>query len=117
MDQADGGRAQRKYGKLRLAYAYTSPPRESIGVRNPGATAAELDYNLWIGPAPVHPYARISSTTTGMDLDSATARSGIWARITGRGAVAMPAGAAPRSVISLGGRFGYQDQGQTPTPS
>jgi hypothetical protein len=27
---------------------------------------------------------------------------------------AMPVGAAPQSVISLGGRFGYQDQGQTP---
>lgn len=26
---------------------------------------------------------------------------------------AMPAGAAPQSVVSLGGRFGYQDQGQT----
>ena len=26
----------------------------------------------------------------------------------------MPIGAAPQSVISLGGRFGYQDQGQTP---
>ena len=27
---------------------------------------------------------------------------------------AMPDGAAPKSVISLGGRFGYKDQGQTP---
>jgi len=27
---------------------------------------------------------------------------------------AMPSDAAPRSVVSLGGRFGYQDQGQTP---
>ena len=26
----------------------------------------------------------------------------------------MPDGAAPQSVVSLGGRFGYQDQGQTP---
>ena len=27
---------------------------------------------------------------------------------------AMPDGAAPKSVVSLGGRFGYKDQGQTP---
>ena len=27
---------------------------------------------------------------------------------------AMPTGAAPQRVVSLGGRFGYQDQGQTP---
>ena len=26
----------------------------------------------------------------------------------------MPEGAAPQSIVSLGGRFGYQDQGQTP---
>ena len=27
---------------------------------------------------------------------------------------AMPVGAVPKSVVSLGGRFGYEDQGQTP---
>ena len=27
---------------------------------------------------------------------------------------ALPDGAVPKSVVSLGGRFGYKDQGQTP---
>ena len=105
-----------RFGRLLRAYVYTYRPRESIGVRNPQESPAALDYNLWIGPAPAHPYrtnlvhyewhwiwdfgsGEIGNLSTHqMDL----AR---WA---------MPAGAAPRSAVSLGGRFGYRDQGQTP---
>lgn len=105
-----------KYGKLLLAYAYTYRPRESIGVRNPERPPAELDFDLWTGPSPVHPYR-----TNLVHYDWH------WAWDFGNGEIgnlgthqmdlarwAMPANAAPRNVFSLGGRFGYQDQGQTP---
>ena len=105
-----------KYGKLRLACIYIHRPRESIGVRHPERPPVELDYNLWNGPAPVHPYR-----TNLVHYDWH------WIWDFGNGEIgnlgthqldvarwAMPAGAAPQSVVSLGGRFGYQDQGQTP---
>jgi hypothetical protein len=105
-----------KYGKLRLACIHIHRPRESIGVRNPERPPVELDYNLWIGPAPVHPYR-----TNLVHYDWH------WIWDFGNGEIgnlgthqldvarwAMPASAAPQSVVSLGGRFGYQDQGQTP---
>ncbi|NLF70836.1 MAG: Gfo/Idh/MocA family oxidoreductase [Candidatus Anammoximicrobium sp.] len=105
-----------KYGQLRLACINIHRPRESIGIRHPEQPPAELDYNLWNGPAPVHPYR-----TNLVPYDWH------WIWDFGNGEIgnlgthqldlarwAMPAGAAPQSVLSLGGRFGYQDQGQTP---
>ncbi len=105
-----------RFGRLLRAYVYTYRPRESIGVRNPQQPPAELDYNLWIGPAPVHPYRTnlvhyewhwIWDFGSGEIGNLGTHQMDLarWAR---------PAGAAPRSAVSLGGRFGYQDQGQTP---
>lgn len=105
-----------KFGRLLCAYAYTYRPRASIGVRNSERPPAELDFNLWSGPAPSHPYR-----TNLVHYDWH------WIWDFGNGEIgnlgthqmdlarwAMPVGAAPQSVISLGGRFGYQDQGETP---
>lgn len=105
------------FGRLLSAYVYTYRPRESIGVRSPEQPPAELDYNLWTGPAPSsHPYR-----TNLVHYDWH------WIWDFGSGEIgnlgthqmdlarwAMPVGAAPRTALSLGGRFGYQDQGQTP---
>jgi len=105
-----------KFGRLLHAYACTYRPRESIGIRSPEKPPQQLDYDLWIGPAPVHPYR-----TNLVHYDWH------WIWDFGNGEIgnlgthqldvarwAMPVGAAPQSVVSLGGRFGYQDQGQTP---
>ncbi|NLF71466.1 MAG: Gfo/Idh/MocA family oxidoreductase [Candidatus Anammoximicrobium sp.] len=105
-----------KFGKLRLAFIKIHRPRETIGVRPAEQPPAELDYNLWVGPAPVHPYR---SNLVPYDWH--------WIWDFGNGEIgnlgshqldvarwAMPAGAAPQRVVSLGGRFGYRDQGQTP---
>ncbi len=107
---------QGKYGKLLLAYAYANRPRQSIGMKKPQKPPDKLDYNLWIGPAPVHPYR-----TNLVHYDWH------WIWDFGNGEIgnlgshqldvarwAMPVGIAPKSVVSLGGRFGYTDQGQTP---
>jgi hypothetical protein len=91
-------------------------PRASIGVVSSEQPPAELDFNLWTGPAPEHPYRT-----------NLVPYNWHWIWDFGNGEIgnlgthqmdlarwAMPVDAAPQSVISLGGRFGYQDQGRTP---
>ncbi|HPO15203.1 MAG TPA: Gfo/Idh/MocA family oxidoreductase [Candidatus Hydrogenedentes bacterium] len=105
-----------KYGKLLVAYGYASKPRQSIGVKAPKEPPQGLDFNLWLGPAPQQPYH-----------ENLVHYNWHWFWDFGCGEIgnqgvhqmdiarwAMPEGAAPQRVISLGGRFGYKDQGQTP---
>ena len=117
----DGGRPQRQVRQaadlLRLCQQAAREHRiqESARSRPKG-----LDFNLWLGPAPQQPYH-----------ENLVHYNWHWFWDFGNGEIgnqgvhqmdiarwAMPAGATPQSVISLGGRFGYKDQGQKrPTPS
>ena len=105
-----------KYGKLLVAYGYASKPRRSIGFKTAEEPPKELDFDLWLGPAPQQPYH-----------ENLVHYNWHWFWDFGNGEIgnqgvhqmdiarwAMPEGAVPKSVISLGGRFGYKDQGQTP---
>lgn len=105
-----------KYGKLLVSYGYASRTRLSIGIKDPQEPPRELDFDLWLGPAPAHPFR-----TNLVHYDWH------WRWDFGNGEIgnmgshqldvcrwAMPDGAVPKSVVSLGGRFGYQDQGETP---
>jgi predicted dehydrogenase len=107
-----------RYGKLLVAYGWASKPRRSIGFRWPKTPPAELNYDLWLGPAPQQPYH-----------ENLVHYNWHWFWDFGNGEIgnqgvhqmdiarwAMPDGATPKSILSLGGRYGYvpQDQGQTP---
>lgn len=105
-----------KYGRLLVAYGYASKPRRSIGFKEGGQPPAELDFDLWLGPAPLQPYH-----------ENIVHYNWHWFWDFGNGEIGnqgvhqmdvarwgMPDGAVPKSVVSLGGRFGYRDQGQTP---
>jgi len=105
-----------KYGKLLISYGYASRTRRSIGIKDPQSPPSELDFDLWLGPAPVRPFRT-----------NLVHYRWHWRWDFGNGEIgnmgshqldvcrwAMPDGAVPKSVVSLGGRFGYQDQGQTP---
>jgi predicted dehydrogenase len=105
-----------KYGKLLVAYGYASKPRKSIGFKPAKQPPEELDFDIWLGPAPRQPYH-----------ENIVHYNWHWFWDFGNGEIgnqgvhqmdiarwAMPDGAAPTSVLSLGGRFGYKDQGQTP---
>jgi predicted dehydrogenase len=105
-----------KYGKLLVSYGYASRTRESIGFKDPQAPPRELDFDLWLGPAPVRPFRT-----------NLVHYRWHWRWDFGNGEIgnmgshqldvcrwAIPDGAVPKSVVSLGGRFGYQDQGETP---
>jgi predicted dehydrogenase len=105
-----------KYGRLLVSYGYASKPRRSIGFKSPSEPPKELNFDLWLGPAPLQPYHQ-----------NLVHYNWHWFWDFGNGEIgnqgvhqmdvarwAMPDGAAPTSAISLGGRFGYKDQGQTP---
>jgi predicted dehydrogenase len=105
-----------KYGKLLVSYGYASRTRLSIGLNDPQEPPRELDFDLWLGPAPAHPFR-----TNLVHYDWH------WRWDFGNGEIgnmgshqldvcrwALPDGAMPKRVVSLGGRFGYQDQGETP---
>ena len=45
-----------KFGKLLVAYGYASKPRRSIGFKPAKQPPKELDFDIWLGPAPEQPY-------------------------------------------------------------
>ena len=105
-----------KYGKLLVSKGYCCKPRWSIGVQSPETPPAELDFNLWLGPAPTTsfhrnlvPYNWHWFWPTG---DGDIGNQGVHEMDIARWAI--KGAGMPNSVWSLGGRFGYKDQGQTP---
>jgi hypothetical protein len=93
--------------------------RASIGVARPTDPPAELDFNLWLGPAKDQPYH-----------DNLVHYRWHWFWDFGNGDIgnqgvheidkarwAIPGATLPRSVLSLGGRIGHvqPDQGETPS--
>jgi len=104
-------------GKIQLVHAITYNARQGIGkVIGPQPIPATCDYNLFQGPAPMTPLMR-----TNLHYDWH------WCWPTGTGEMGNLGGhvlddcrwttgvaaMSPR-IVSLGGRFGYDDDGQTP---
>ena len=104
-------------GKIRIVWSTLKGPRESIGkVDGPQEVPESVDYDLWTGPAPLEPLMRqnlhydwhwVWSTGSGeignigvYQLDAARLRLG--------------QNVLPKRVMSLGGRFLFDDDGQTP---
>ncbi|HUT22955.1 MAG TPA: Gfo/Idh/MocA family oxidoreductase [Sumerlaeia bacterium] len=104
-------------GKILLVRGLCYKPRGSIGkVSGPQFVPSYIDYDLWTGPAPLKPLMR-----TNLHYDWH------WVWDTGNGDIGnqgihqmdvcrWAAGAAQLSprVMSVGGRFGYDDDGETP---
>jgi hypothetical protein len=106
-----------KFGKVKLVRGLCYKPRPSIGkVDGPQPIPAGIDYNLWCGPAPMKALLRknlhydwhwVYDTGNG-DLGN----QGVHEVDLGRWALNQAA--LPPRVISVGGRFGYVDDGETP---
>lgn len=106
-----------KLGKVYLARGLCYKRRPSIGlVSGEQPIPKTIDYNLWTGPAPIRPLLRkqlhydwhwIWDYGNG-DLGN----QGIHEMDKARWGLGK--NELPRSVISLGGRFGYVDDGETP---
>ena len=108
-----------KYGKLLISYGYASKPRGSIGFKQPEDPPKELDWNVWVGPAPMQPFHRnLVHYNWHWFWDFGNGEignQGVHQMDIARWAVTAATGlTGPKSVISMGGRFGYKDQGQTP---
>ena len=105
-----------KYGKLLVSKGYCCKPRWSIGVREPEKAPEKLDFNIWLGPAPeqsyhgnlVHYNWHWFWDTGNGDIGNQGVHEMDIARWAIKGAT------LPTKVWSLGGRFGYEDQGETP---
>ncbi|HVA48714.1 MAG TPA: Gfo/Idh/MocA family oxidoreductase [Pirellulales bacterium] len=104
-----------KAGKLQVARGLVYKPRPSIGFKKAEAPPDYLDFNLWLGPATEQPFHR-----------NLVHYNWHWFWDTGNGDIGnqgvhqmdiarwgIDGATFPKSVIGLGGRFGYEDQGQT----
>lgn len=103
------------YGRLLVARGLCYKGRGSIGFKRPTTPPAELDFDLWCGPAARRAYH-----------ENLVHYNWHWFWEYGNGDIgnqgahemhaalhAFPDATLPRRVISVGGRFGYIDQGQT----
>ncbi len=111
-----------KYGKLLVSRGLCYKDggtgwntRGDIGFRKPTTPPAELDFNIWLGPALEQRYH-----------ENLVHYRWHWFWDFGNGDIgnqgvheidkarwAIPGATLPRSVVSLGGRIGFKDQGQT----
>ena len=106
-----------KLGKIRITYASLNRMRSSIGkVKGPQKPPESVDYNLWTGPAPLDPLMRrrfhydwhwVWPTGTG-ELGN----NGVYPLDALR--LALGQNTLPKRVMSLGGRFLFNDDGTTP---
>ncbi|NQU23903.1 MAG: Gfo/Idh/MocA family oxidoreductase [Candidatus Nealsonbacteria bacterium] len=125
--RSSGGRAAEmaaihagKYGKLLVSKAYCCKPRWSIGFKEPKAPPKELDFNLWLGPAPMQKYH-----------ENLVHYNWHWFWDTGNGDMGnqgvhemdvarwgVKDSTLPKSVWGMGGRWvdgpDFKDQGETP---
>jgi predicted dehydrogenase len=105
-----------KHGRLLVIRGRSYRVRASIGHKQPTDPPPELDYNLWLGPAPQQPYH-----------ENLVHYKWHWFWDTGNGDIGnngvhamdatrwmIPNATLPNAVFSLGGRFLWNDQAQTP---
>ena len=104
-------------GKLQVVWTSLDRKRESIGrVSGPQPVPASVNYDLWLGPAPQAELMR-KQLHYDWHWDWATGtgelgNNGIYQLNEVRLAIGQKT--LPRRVLSLGGRFTFDDDGQTP---
>jgi predicted dehydrogenase len=105
-----------RYGRLLVSHALCYKLRNTIGTRPNADAPTEVDFNLWLGPAQrtafhtnlVHYNWHWFWAFGNGDIGNQGVHQMDIARWAIRDAT------LPRSVVSVGGRFGYTDQGETP---
>jgi predicted dehydrogenase len=121
--RSSGGRAKEiaavqsgKYGKLLVSKGYCCKPRWSIDKKPTQDAPDGLDFNLWTGPAAKQSYhGNLVHYNWHWFWDFGNGdigNQGVHEMDVARWAI--PGATLPTKVWSLGGRFGYVDQGQTP---
>lgn len=104
------------YGPLRMSRGIVYKLRKSIGIKPETSPPAEVDFDLWTGPAAKRPFhANLVHYNWHWFWDFGNGdigNQGVHQMDVARWMI--PGAKLPKSVISLGGRFGYTDQGETP---
>jgi predicted dehydrogenase len=102
-------------GRVLLARGLCYKLRNSIGHFPDAPVPAGVDYDLWLGPAPLRPFNPNRfhyNWHWNWDYGNGDiGNQGIHQVDIARWAIGQQ---LPKSAISLGGRFGYEDDGQTP---
>jgi predicted dehydrogenase len=106
-----------KFGKLKISYGYCCKPRASIGNKSDCAPPENLDWNLWKGPAKfehfnpnyVHYNWHWFWKSGNGDMNN----QGTHQLDIARWALDVDQ-TAPVRAMALGGRFKWDDQGETP---
>ncbi|MCS7015482.1 MAG: Gfo/Idh/MocA family oxidoreductase [Gemmatales bacterium] len=105
-----------KLGRLLVSRGLCYKLRPSIGFKEPSPAPAQVDFNLWLGPAPEQPHhANLVHYNWHWFWDFGNGdigNQGVHQMDLARWMI--PGATLPVAVFSLGGRFGYKDQGQTP---
>lgn len=121
--RSSGGRAREiaavksgKYGRLLVSKGYCCKPRWSIGHKEPKDPPATFNWDAWLGPAPMQPYHENLVHYNWhwfWDFGNGdTGNQGVHEIDVARWAI--DGATLPTKVWALGGRLGYEDQGQTP---
>ncbi len=106
-----------KFGKLKISYGYACKPRGGIGTAAVGAPPANLDWDLWRGPAVIDDYHSKFAhydwhwfwKTGNGDLNN----QGTHQLDVARWAL-DPELTHPVRAMAIGGRFAWDDSGETP---
>ncbi len=104
-------------GKILWVHGINYKPRMSIGkVKGEQAVPASVDYNLWCGPAPMKPLMReYFHYDWHWDWDTGDGDLGnMGIHFMDGCRMALGTDELPEHVMSIGGRFGYDDDGMTP---
>jgi len=109
-----------KYGKLLVSKGYCCKPRWSIGFKPYADVPENLDFNIWLGPAPEQPYhANLVHYNWHWFWDFGNGdagNQGVHQMDIARWAI--PGAGLPMSVVSMGGRWvngpNFKDQAETP---
>lgn len=106
-----------KFGKLKVSYGYCCKPRGGIGSKGPSSPPSNLDWNLWRGPAKIDEFHSnyvhykwhwFWKTGNGDLNNQGTHQLDVarWALDTDL--------THPVRAMAIGGRFKWNDQGETP---
>ena len=107
-----------KLGKLLVSYGWASKPRGAVKKVDPEPVPPNLDYNLWLGPAPERPFSRTFVHYNWhwfWDFGNGEiGNQGVHQMDLARWALPEDALTKPIKVLTMGGRFGWNDPCETP---